>query len=92
MSSSEQVQFRDLFILRLRKSESTLDDSKLHLKRQPSKVTNLCDFEDATRLFYSNEQFANFNHEQLRKLDHLVAHTDACHSSALARNISSNHM
>ena len=43
--SSEQVQF----ILRLRKSESTVDDWKLHLKRQPSKVTNLCDFEDATR-------------------------------------------
>ena len=42
--SSVQVQF----ILRLRKSESTVDDWKLHLKRQPSKVTNLCDFEDAT--------------------------------------------
>ena len=45
-----------------------------------------------TRLFYSNEQFANFNHEQLRKLDHPVAHTDACHSSALARNVRVYHM
>ena len=51
--TSEQVQFRDL-LLRLRKGESTVDDWKLLLIRQPSNVTNLCDFEDATRLFYSN--------------------------------------
>ena len=48
--TSEQVQFRDL-LLRLRKGESTVDDWKLLLTRQLSNVTNLCDFEDATRLF-----------------------------------------
>ena len=62
--SSEQVKFRDL-LLRLCKGESTCDDWKLILIRQPSNVTNLSEFEDATRLFYSNEQVANYNCEQL---------------------------
>ena len=85
----EQVNFRDL-LLRLRKGESTVDDWKLLLTRQPSNVTNLCDFQDATRLFYSNEQVANYNHKQLTKLEHPVAHINAHHSSALAKKISSD--
>ena len=87
----EQVQFRDL-LLRLRKGESTVDDWKLLLTRQPSNVTNICDFEDATRLFYSNEQVANYNNEQLTKLEHPIAHINARHSSALAKKISSDDM
>ena len=46
----EQVQFRDL-LLRLRKGESTVDDWKLLLTRQPSSVTNLCDFENLLDYF-----------------------------------------
>ena len=88
--TTEQVQFRDL-LLRLRKGESTVDDWKL-LTRQPSNVTNLYDFEDATRLFYSNEQVANYNHVQLTKLGHPVAHIHARHSSALAKKVSSDDM
>ncbi len=42
-------------MLRLRKGETTVEDWKLVLPRQPSNVTNLCDFEDATRPFFSNE-------------------------------------
>ena len=38
----EQVQFRDL-LLRLCKGDSTVDDWKLLLTRQPSNVSNLCD-------------------------------------------------
>ena len=87
----EQVQFRDL-LLRLCKGESTVDDWKLLLTRQSSNVTNLCDFENSTRLFYSNEQVANFNHEQLTKLEHLIAHINARHSSELAKKISSDDM
>ena len=87
----EQVQFRDL-LLRLRKGESTVDDWKLLLTRQPSNVTNLCDFENSTRLFYSNEQVANFNHEQLTKLEHPIAHINARHSLELAKKISSDDM
>ena len=40
--TTEQVQFRDL-LSRLRKGESTVNDWKLLLTRQPSNVTNLCD-------------------------------------------------
>ena len=87
----EQVQFRDL-LLRLRKGESTVDDWNLLLTRQPSNITNLCDFEDATRLFNSNEQVANYNHEQLAKLEHPIACINAHHSSALAKKISSDDM
>jgi hypothetical protein len=75
-------------LLRLCKGESTVDDWKLLLTRQPSNITNLCEFEDATRLFYGNEQIANYNHEQLTKLDQPVAHINARHSSALAKKIS----
>ena len=51
------------------KGESTVDDWKLLLTHQPSAVTNLSQFEDATRLFYSNEQVENYNHDKLRKLE-----------------------
>ncbi|CAB4041229.1 ATP-dependent DNA helicase PIF1, partial [Paramuricea clavata] len=85
--TSEQVQFRYL-LLRLRKGDSTVDDSKLLLTRRPSNVTNLCDFEDSTRLFYSNEQVGNYNHEQLTNLEHPIAHINTRHSSALAKKIS----
>ena len=62
------------------------------LTRQPSNITNLSDFEHSTRLFYSNGQVANYNHEQLSKLDHPVAHINARHSSAIAKKISSEDM
>ena len=82
--TSDQVLFRDL-LLRLRKGESTLDDWAQLLTRQPSRVSNLSEFDDATRLFYSNEQVAKYNHEQLQKLQNPVAHINACHSSAVAK-------
>ena len=47
--SSEQVIFRDL-LLRLRKGQSTVDDWKLLLSRQPAAVSNLSEFDDAIRL------------------------------------------
>ncbi len=89
--TSEQVQFRDL-LLRLRMGESTVEDWKLLLTHQPSNVTNFCDFEDATRLFYGNEQVANYNHEQLTKLEHPIAHINARHSSVVAKKISEDDM
>ncbi|XP_028412530.1 ATP-dependent DNA helicase PIF6-like [Dendronephthya gigantea] len=89
--TSEQIQFRDL-LLRLRKGESTVNDWKLLLTRQPSNVTNLCDFEDPTRLFYSNEQVADYNNEQLTKLEHPIAHINGCHSSVLPKKMPSDDM
>jgi hypothetical protein len=79
-------------LLRLRKGESTVEDWELLLTRQPSNVANLHEFEDATRLFYSNEQVANYNHEQLGKLESSVAHINARHSSAIAKKISTDNM
>ena len=87
----EQVEFRDL-LLRLRKGKSTVDDWELLLTRQPSNVTNLYEFEDSTRLFYSNEQVDYYNHEQLTKLGLPIAHINARHSSAVAKKISSDDM
>ena len=69
-----------------------MDDWKLLLTRQPSNVTNLCEFENSTRLFYSNEQVANFNHDQLTKFEHPIAHINARHSSELAKKVSSDYM
>ena len=89
--TSDQVLFRDL-LLRLRKGESTLDDWKLLLTRQPSSVSDLSEFDDATRLFYSNEQVANYNHEQLIKLANPIAHINARHSSAVAKKMPSDEM
>ena len=90
-SNSEQVHFIDL-LLRLRKGDSTVEDWKLLLTRQPSSVANLSAFEDATRLFYSNDQVANYNHEQLTKLKHPVANINARHSSEVAKKVSPDDM
>ena len=61
-SSSEQQQFRDL-LLRLRKGELSIEDWQLLLTRQPSCVGNIAEFDDATRLFYSNEEVSLYNHD-----------------------------
>ena len=85
--TSEQVNFRDL-LLRLHKAESTVDDWKLLLTCQPSNIPNLSEFEDSTRLFYSNEQVGNYNHEELTKLEHPIAHINARHSSVSSEDMS----
>ena len=87
----EQVQFREL-LSRLRIGQSTVQDWRLLLTRQPSNVSNLNEFEYATRLFYSNEQVANYNHDQLNKLQHPVACINARHSSSFAKNASPDDM
>ena len=69
----KQEQFRNL-LLRLRKGESNFDDWKLLLTRQPSNVINISEFDDAIRLFYSNNEVATYSHEQLTKLQESVAH------------------
>ena len=83
----EQITFRKL-LLRFRKGESTLDDWKLLLSRRSSRVSNIQVFEDATRLFYINEQVASYNHDQLIKLEHSTAQINARHSSEIAKKIS----
>ena len=56
--SSEQEKFRDL-LPRLRKGNSTTQDWQLLLTCQPSNVS-IADFEDAVRLFYSNQEVATY--------------------------------
>lgn len=90
-SSHEQQQFRDL-LLRLRKGESTTEDWHLLLTRQPSNVENIREFDNATRLFYSNEEVSSYNHEQLNKLNQPCANINARHSSATAKNLPSDEM
>lgn len=55
-------------------------------------MSKLNEFESATRLFYSNEQVANYNYDQLNKLKHPVACISARHSSSLAKNASPDDM
>lgn len=50
-----QVKFREL-LLRLRRGESTIDDWNLLLTHQPTNIPDLTEFDDATRLFFSNEE------------------------------------
>ena len=54
-SSHGQQQFRDL-LSRLRVGESTIEDWQLLLTRQPSNIENIDEFDNATRLFYSNDE------------------------------------
>ncbi len=87
----EQIMFRDL-LSRLRKGESTTEDWDVLLSRQPSRISNLAEFKDAIRLFYSNEQVANYNHEQLSRLEQPIAHINARHSSIVAKKMPSEDM
>ena len=76
--STEQEEFRNL-LLRLRKGDSTNEDWQLLLTRQPSNIKNLSQFDDATRLYYSNIEVATYNHEQLTKLQQPIANINARH-------------
>ena len=87
----KQKQFREL-LLRLRKGDSTETDWKFLLSRQPTNVPNIADFGDAIRLFYSNEEVAEYNYKKLRELQQPIATINAQHSSAVAKNMSSDDM
>jgi len=66
--SREQKEFRNL-LSRLRKDESNLEDWNMLLECSPEKVINLAEFENATRLFFTNEEVANYNYEKLKNWD-----------------------
>lgn len=70
-SEPEQLQFKDL-LSRLRVGESTWKDWELLLSRQPSKVSNINEFSMATRLYYTNDEVAKYNYEQLLGLSQPV--------------------
>ena len=88
-SCEEQEQFRNL-LLRLRRGGSTYEDWQLLLSRQPSNIPNKYEFDDAIRLFYSNNEVANYNHDQLIKLQEHVTNINAYHSSLIAKDMPSD--
>jgi hypothetical protein len=49
----------EICCLRLPKGESTHEDRKILLSRQPSNIADLSEFDDAIRLFYSNAMARN---------------------------------
>jgi hypothetical protein len=53
-ASIQQQQFQDL-LMRLRVGDSTSNDWEMLLTRQPANIRDLTLFNDATRLFYSND-------------------------------------
>ena len=67
-------------------------DWKLLLTRQPSMSQRLTDFTDATRLYYSNDNVANYNFEKLNTLQQPIARKNARHSSAIAKQMNSDDM
>ena len=79
-------------LLRLRKGESNFEDWQLLLTRQPSRINNISDFNNVTRLYYSNKEVSAYNHEQLKKLQQPCADINARHSSATAKNLPSDEM
>lgn len=90
-SDLRQLTFKN-FLRHLRNGDCTHEDWQLLLTRQPSKVQNLKDFQDAIRLFYGNNDVASFNYEQLSKLKQPIARIQAQHSSALAKTIKADEM
>ena len=89
--SQEQNQFRDL-LMRLRSGDSDETDWELLLSRQPSKAQNISEFQDATRLFFSNEDVASYNFKKLSELNQPIACINARHSSELAKKANSDEM
>jgi len=67
----QQSQFRNL-LMQLRTGDCTEPDWKLLLTQQPSKAQNLSEFQDATRLYFSNEEVANYNFEKLSAPMHVI--------------------
>ena len=90
-TNPEQSQFRDL-LMRLCTGDYTEQDWKLLLTRQPSNTTNLTEFQNATRLYFSNEEVANYNFEKLSALHNPIARVNARHSSDLAKKASPDEM
>ena len=90
-TNPEQTQFRDL-LMRLRTGDCTEQDWKLLLTRQPTNASNLSEFKDATWLYFSNEEVANYNCDKLSALQQPIACINARHSSDFAKKASPDEM
>ena len=90
-STPQQTRFRYL-LTRLRTGDCNQDDWKLLLTRQPSTVQEKSLFQDAVRLFYANDQVADYNSEKLSKLHQPIARINARHSSEASKKTSPDEM
>ena len=90
-SALHQILFREL-LMRLRNGETTENDWKQLLARQPLEVKNIDYYEDVTRLYLSNNEVAQYNYQRLVELRQSIAEIFAIHSSAEGKNISAQEM
>ena len=66
-------------------------DWQLLLTRQRNKAQNVSEFHDVTRLYFSNEEVANYNFEKLSALQQPIARGEMhVISSELAKKASSD--
>ena len=89
--TENQHLFREL-LMRIREGNTTKDDWKTLLTRQPSAIDNLQDFKNATRLFYTKKDVANYNNNKLNELGNPVAQINARHPSAVAKKATCDDM
>lgn len=66
-SELDQVLFKQL-LMRLQNGETTEDDWKQLLARQPSQVENIKYFDGVTRLYNSNDEVAKYNYHRLLEI------------------------
>ena len=85
-SDPKHRHFRNL-LERLCTGDSTVEDWKSLLARQPLSVSNIDDFKDAIRLYFRNEDVKNYNHEKLMALNQPIAHINAHHSTPFAKTM-----
>ena len=88
--SMEQEQFRNL-LSRLREGQAAVGDWHLLSSRQPANISDTSQCNDAVRLYYSNQEVAKYNHQQLSKL-HPIDRINTRHSSFLAKTVSPDEM
>lgn len=86
-SDSAQTSFKQL-LLRLRNGKTTKVDWNCLLGRKPIHVEDMSTFYNATRLFYSNDDVATFNYNQLINIPGSIAQINARHSSDKVNKIS----
>ena len=75
--------FRKL-LANLHDGNPTEEDWQLLLTRDPSKISNYSDFNDAIRLFYDKQTVAEYNIQKLQSLGVPIAKINAMHSNSAA--------
>ena len=89
--SGNQVLFRQL-LHRLCTGHSTENDWKSLLTRQPVAVSNIDNFQECTRLYFSNKDVARFNFIKLSELNESIAPIKAVHSTQHAKTLNADEL